>query len=186
MVGTAILTDFNSLSPNSRRALFDSPVTPGLLKDIQTIANASDLVTRSGKQYANPSGTAQATASLGTLFGAAIALSAGRLRELTAIGTFVGGSYGGAKLMTNPSFVKWLAESPKIKPDRLAVYAARLSTIAENTNDQEEKAAILGFRKHCGKEQKSREYQNRSACLTISRNHWWRIRPLLICHAARY
>lgn len=139
------LTDYNSLSPNARKALFSSPVTPGLEADINAIAKASDLVTRSGKQYANPSGTAQASVSLLTLGGTAMALSQGLLRELTAIGTFVGGSYGGAKLMTNPAFVKWLAESPSVKPARLGAYAGRLSNIAEQSNDPEERNAILDY-----------------------------------------
>ena len=137
------LNDYNNLSPNSRKALFGSPVTPGLEANLRTVAEAADLVTKGGKQYANPSGTAQAVVSVAAATEAGSALVRGSMWELAGVAAVVGGGAGTAVLMTHAPFVKWLAESTKISPEKLPLYAARLTPIAAKINDEESRKQIL-------------------------------------------
>lgn len=141
------LTDYNGLSPKSKKALFGSPATPGLERDLSIIADAAEEITSSGKQYINQSGTGQKLVNAGAAGATGSALLRGSWSEAAIIMTLIGGSYGTAKLMTYPPFVRAIASATKMKPDRMPTFSARLSQIAADAQDEEIKKSILEYQK---------------------------------------
>lgn len=101
------LTNWNKLSPEARRALFDR-YGPSFSKDMDRIARVAENIKTGAQVYANPPGTANRLAAL--TYGGALVSS-----------LFTGGTVGllsaGAGLnllargLTKPWVVRWLADS---------------------------------------------------------------------------
>jgi len=143
------LTNWNKLSPGAKAQLFPDPPPR---ENMNKIANAASNI-RTGKGiYANPSGTAGSFAAYSIY-----------LSPLTALGLFVGGLPGGAsvlasaagsagaanvgaKMMTSPKTVEWLARpiNPS-KPGEAAAHLARLGVIYNESKDTALKDDISGF-----------------------------------------
>lgn len=124
------LTQYNSMGPASRKAVFDR--VPGLRGSIDDLALTSAAV-KDTFSMANNSGTA------------------GQLMFMSMLTGGIGGAYGGAegaaagvgavmspyvasKLMTNPRFVRWLADAGKevvTDPNAIGPFIGRLVGIAE-------------------------------------------------------
>lgn len=140
------LTNWNKLDDSARRALF-----PGRsYADMKTVATAIEHMREAGRGTYNPSGTARAvthagmaggvtTAVLESLFyghpGVAAGVAAGAATQVV-------GTRAIARAITNPAFVRWLAEGTKVPQTQLGDYALRLNAIARSTRDPETRQAI--------------------------------------------
>lgn len=101
------LTNWNRVSPEARRALFDR-YGPGFSKQMDRIARVAANIKQGSKVFQNPSGTADRRAAM--TYGAAL------VGSMFTGGTplLVGGGLlanGAARLMTNPRAVRWLART---------------------------------------------------------------------------
>ena len=129
------VTNYNKIDPQARAALFKRlPGGSQYASDLDTIAKAADMVNQGAKVMANPSGTAAALANRGTIS----ALTVGAYFYPFAAATTAGGLAMGnatARLLTSPTFVRWLADAPKIKPEGAAVHMQRILQAARASKD---------------------------------------------------
>lgn len=131
------LTQWNKISPQAKNALFGSNDTPTLRADLNTVAKAADLITKSGKMYANPSGTAPLITNTAAVTSAVTLTATGNLGlAALAIGG-PAGNYITQRMMMNSRFVDWMAKGTSVPADKLPAFTARLMAIGEKANDQE-------------------------------------------------
>lgn len=131
------LTDWNKISPQAKNALFGSVDTPKLRSNLDTIAKASEMVSKSGKMYQNPSGSAPLAANMTAVGSVGTAVATGNLGVASGVVGTVGANYLTQKMMTNPRVVDWLAKGTSVPTDRLPAFISRLMAIGEKANDQE-------------------------------------------------
>jgi hypothetical protein len=112
------LTNWNKLHPDAKRVLF-APLSDGMRSDLDKIAKVAANVREGSKVFANPSGTAQASAAHLTAGAFAVSLLTGQLGTAAAIAGGVGIANATGRLMTSPKFVHWLAESTKAPIEQL-------------------------------------------------------------------
>lgn len=106
------LTNWNKFSPEAKQTLFGSHGKEFQDK-IDKLAKVADNLKSGSKIYANPSGTAQASAAINTLINAIY-------KPISVISSVVGANKL-AKNLTNPEFVDWLAQdSQKLTGKQLA------------------------------------------------------------------
>lgn len=133
------LTNYSKISPQAREVLFP---TESQRRAVEAIAKAASNIRDGNQVFANPSGTAGAAAPY-VLGGMAVSGIPG---ALTA-GAMVAGSRIGAKMLTNPTVVQWLAQGTKLKPAQMASHIARLGTIFNRTGDPELRAELTEYMK---------------------------------------
>ena len=114
------LTNYNKLSKTARDSLFSGKGwTKGMQKDFDQILNISNFIRQSGKTFKNPSGTADRLIGQGILLGGgAGAFVSNPAFALVGLPLIIGGARGAAGLMTNQSFIKWLAQGIKISGNK--------------------------------------------------------------------
>lgn len=112
------LTNWNKLHPDAKRVLFSTLPTE-MRSDLDKIAKVSSNVREGSKVFANPSGTAQASSSNITAGAFALSVLTGQWHAAAGIAGGVGLANGGARLMTSPKFVHWLAESTRVPQEQL-------------------------------------------------------------------
>lgn len=126
------LTNWNKLSPAAKSVLFNSRTMPRMAGDLDAIARASASVREASQALPNPSGTAGGTANIAALSAAGGAAFAGDVTTPLVIGGLAVTTNGGARLMSNPKFVNWLAQTTRMPVARLPGQIARLATVAED------------------------------------------------------
>ncbi|KPJ66526.1 MAG: hypothetical protein AMJ43_07790 [Coxiella sp. DG_40] len=134
---TTFLTRFNQLSPESKKVLFSGKNTE-LSESLDSLTKAISRV-KDVEKLSNVSGTGRIV-----LTGGAIGM-AGLRTALQALGT----AYGGAKLITNPKFVDWLAKIPaQNTAPKFGKHLEKLSRIAAVSPDNREyiQDFIIGLR----------------------------------------
>ncbi|HDS1140081.1 TPA: hypothetical protein QDZ75_004157 [Stenotrophomonas maltophilia] len=101
------LTNWNRVSPEAKRALFDR-YGKDFSRDVDRIARVADNVKSGSQVFANPSGTANRAAAM--TYGAALvgSLFTGGTAPLALSGI---GANGVARILTSPTAVKWLART---------------------------------------------------------------------------
>lgn len=104
------LTNWNKISPEAKRTLF-ADSTGTLRADLDKIASVASNLREGSKVFANPSGTQQAISAQAPGWGALVALLTGHPGLATIIGGTPIAANASARLMTNPKFVHWLAQS---------------------------------------------------------------------------
>lgn len=125
------LTNWNRLSPEARRALFDR-YGPGFSQNMERIARVADSIKTGSKVFANPSGTANKAAAY-TYSGAVIAsLFTGGTGPLVAGGASTNLA---ARILTNPKAVRWLAKSTAVPSGSVLAGLGSLRNIAANEDD---------------------------------------------------
>lgn len=127
------LTNWNRLSPGAKSQLFEDPKTR---KAVDTLAGAAAEVRESGKVFSNPSGTAGSFAAYSVYASPIAALAAGSFAPLVAAAGAAGSAYVGARMLTSPKVVEWLAAAPKIKPQNMPAHLARLGVIYNEADDE--------------------------------------------------
>ncbi len=136
----SFLTNWNKLSPQAKSTLFDR-YGPSFSKDMDSIANVASNV-RSGSRYlANPSGTAASAAQIGTVGAFITSALTGHPLGAGAIAAGTGVANLGARLMTNPTFVKFLAKKVDVPIQGLVPTISALQTTAREKKDPDIKAA---------------------------------------------
>jgi hypothetical protein len=144
------LTNWNKLSPGAKAQLFPDPP---LRENMDKIARAASQI-RTGKGvYANPSGTAGSFAAYAVYMGPIAALGGAIGNFPGALGASVASAATaniGAKMLTNPKVVDWLAKpvNPQ-RPGEAAAHLARLAVIY-NQSDEETKKELGAYMQSVG------------------------------------
>lgn len=127
------LTNWNRVSPEARRALFDRHGR-GFSQDMDRIARVAQNVKDGAKVFANPSGTANRAAAM--TYGAALvgSMFTGGTPSLAASG--LAANYL-ARKMTDPEVVRWLADATKAPVGSAMAQIQVLRQIGERNEDEE-------------------------------------------------
>ncbi len=136
------LTNWNKVSPEAKRALFDTQ-GPGFSGNMSKIAKAADTIRDGSKVFRNPSGTGPRNALIGAVTGTATTVFSLLLAGMPgAAAVAAGGAIAGttalngmSRAMTNPRFVSWLSESTKMPVSSIPAQVVMLRRIAEQTDD---------------------------------------------------
>ncbi|WP_312321259.1 hypothetical protein [Stenotrophomonas sp.] len=139
------LTNWNKVSPEARRALFDR-YGPGFTKQVDQIARVADNIKSGAKVYANPSGTANRAAAMtygASLVGSLLTGNPAGTAGLVASGA---GANGLARWLTNPNTVKMLANATTIPESSFPAFINFLTQQATKLEDPDiaDLAAELG------------------------------------------
>ena len=137
------LTNYNKLSPQAKHTLFNRH-DPAYRAALDNLAKITSNIRDGSKVFANPSGTQPALSNWLTTGGAAYALFSGHPMLATGIAGAAGVANVGAKLMTNPEFVKWLATATKTPTQAIPSQLAILENIAAK-QPGEDAAAIRQY-----------------------------------------
>ena len=135
------LTNFNRLSVEAQESLFKGKGwTSGMQKDFTDILKISNFIRLSGRTFKNPSGTADRIVGQGMMLGAAGSLAVNPAFALVGLPLVIGSSRVVAGLMTNPSFIKWLAQGIKIGQnkgvDGAIEHLGRLGVVMGNADSE--------------------------------------------------
>ena len=135
------LTNFNRLSVEAQEALFKGKGwTSGMQKDFTDILKISNFIRLSGRTFKNPSGTADRIVGQGMMLGAAGSLAVNPAFALVGLPLVIGSSRVVAGLMTNPRFIKWLAQGIKIGQnkgvDGAIEHLGRLGVVMGNADSE--------------------------------------------------
>lgn len=137
---STFLTNWNKLSPEARGVLFNR-YGSSYRMHMDQIAKVAANLREGSRVFANPSGTAAATAQIGG--GAALGgtvLSALFTGNWAAPGVVLGGAGLAnvtARLMTSPRFVQWLARNTQAPVGVLNTQAPLIRQIADESGDEE-------------------------------------------------
>jgi hypothetical protein len=137
------LTNYSRISPQAREVLF---ADPQVRSSIDAIAKAASIIRDESKVFTNPSGTAGAMAPY-MMFG----MAASSVQGTAAVGAMIAGANIGAKMLTHPKVVQWLAQTPKVKPSQMSSHLARLGTIYTDTSDPELKSELSNYMESVGR-----------------------------------
>lgn len=134
------LTNWNKVSPEAKRALFDR-YGAGFSADMDRVARVAENIRDGSKVFANPSGTANRAAAMS--YGLAVV---GSLLQAPFTGNVVaptlaigGGAFANvlARQMTKPYFVRWLARATEAPVGSAVAQAQTLRQIGERNEDRE-------------------------------------------------
>lgn len=135
------LTNWSKINDSAKAQLFPDAT---MRKKLDSIAAVSSDIRDSGRVFGNNSGTAQGMSAAG-VYGS-IPLAAGAAltgnvatagATLAATGSLVAGANIGARMLTNPKIVDWLAKSAKVTtPEQMTAQVGRLAVIFNETKDE--------------------------------------------------
>lgn len=130
------LTNWNRISPEAKRALFDR-LGPSYAASVDRLAKVADNIKSGARIYANPSGTANRAGALTYMASIPTALVAGGPGALAGV---LGGGLAVnaiARGMTNPRFVGWLASTTQIPAESVGPSLLQLERDAQKAGDAE-------------------------------------------------
>ena len=104
------LTNWNGLSKEAKSTLFDR-MGPDYRASMDNVARMASNLRSGSKVFRNPSGTSDATIQAATVGSAVTSLLMGSPAGAAGVAAAVGGANIGAKLLTNPTFVRWLGRN---------------------------------------------------------------------------
>jgi len=150
------LTNWNKLNDSAKSQLFPEAEMRSKLDAIAKVS--SDI--REGKvPFGNPSGTGAAVTAAG-IYGS-IPVAAGQaisgnvpgaLATLGAAGSIVAGANIGARMLTSPKVVDWLAKSSKAAtPEQVAAQMGRLAIIYNESKDDQLRQELSDYAQSIGK-----------------------------------
>lgn len=131
------LTNWNRLSPEAKITLF-SKYGPDFNKNLDQIAKVASNIREGSKVFANPSGTgATVTGQIG-VGGLIASMIFGDVATTAALGGgMLAANVASRKLMTNPDFVRWLAQETKVPSGSLQGAAAALETLSRKQGPED-------------------------------------------------
>ncbi len=147
------LTNWNLLSPEAKRALFDRH-GPQFRSDMDQVAKVAANLREGSQVFRNPSGTGQATTQAATVATFALSVITGNVGTAGAVASGVGGANLTARLMTNPRFVRWLAQSTK---HPLVHKPAMINRLAQRVDGDEDIARAVALLEHQAGDQKQND-----------------------------
>lgn len=127
------LSNWNKMSSAAKAQLFPNHSTR---QNVEAIAKAAAQIRSGAGLYANPSGTAGSFAAYSVYGSPIAAVASGSMAPVVAAGASIGTAYVGAKMLTNPKVVEWLARpvNPS-KPGEAAAHLARLAVIYNQVDE---------------------------------------------------
>lgn len=136
------LTNWNKVSPEAKRALFDTQ-GPAFSSSMNKIAKAADTIRDGSNVFRNPSGTGPRNALISGVTGTAASVFSLLAAGMPGAAAMAAGGAAGAgaalngmgRAMANPRFVLWLSESTKMPVSSIPAQVAMLRRIAEQTDD---------------------------------------------------
>lgn len=135
------VTDWDKLGA-AKKALFSgSDNLNSYYDDLSKIARVASTVKYAGKQGANYSGTVQAGSRIAAGAGLAGGVATLDPVVLSVVGSSIAMNNAGARLMTNPKFVKWLSQSARIPASNSAAAIGSLVNVANQSSADD--AAII-------------------------------------------
>jgi hypothetical protein len=120
------LTNWNKLSPGAKAQLFPEPP---LRENLEKVAKAAASIREGKGIYSNPSGTAGSFAAYSVYSSPIVSFATGNVAPMVAGAGAAGGAYLGAKMLTSPKVVEWLATPIKPNSPQAAAHLARLGVI---------------------------------------------------------
>ena len=138
----SFLTRWNQLGAQSREALLAGPRYAKAREGLNALARQAERVREINQRISNPSNTARGLADIMAAGAPLAGLAAGKVWPAAAAALAVGGSYGAAKLMTRPEFVRWLGTAYRVPPSQVAGMVGRLSGMIRDGGWTPEEAAI--------------------------------------------
>lgn len=129
------LTNWRRMHPRARQAMF-AHLPAETRRQLDNISEAAEASRAGARRFANPPGTGETLARVGTIASAGLA-GAGQYEIAGALLLSAAGSRGAATLMTNPRFVRFLASSGRIPPGQLAPAIRALANQAAQAKDDE-------------------------------------------------
>lgn len=129
------LTRWNELSPSAKQAFFGGSSLGSLRQDLDAIARTADRIRTQAKVLHNSSGTTPTAVNVTAATAGAAALGTGNLALAAGIGAEALLAHVSARLMTNPKFVSWLAQTTRVPASQMASRLGQLSVIAANNPD---------------------------------------------------
>ena len=131
------LTNWNKVSPEAKRALFDRH-GPGFSEDMDRIARVAENIDKGSTVFKNPSGTGNRTAAIGYWLALGHSLYQGDWRTAGGLAALGVGTNRLAHKMTDPGVVRWLADTTRSPAE--ATFASQLQAlrqIGEREDDPE-------------------------------------------------
>jgi hypothetical protein len=126
------LTNWNKISPDAKQALFSQYGTD-FTKGLDNIAEVASNLREGSKIFANPSGTEAALTSKLGVAGVIGGLLFGHPAASGALaGGMVASNQAAKHLMTNPDFVKWLAQTTEMPAGSLPAQVDSLVALSKN------------------------------------------------------
>lgn len=144
------LTNWNRINDSAKVQLFPDAT---MRNKLDAIANVSSGIREGKTPFGNPSGTGQAAAAAGVYgsvpVAAGMAMSGnvgGAATTLGIAGSLVVGANIGARMLTSPKTVDWLAKSAKVTtPEQQKAQLGRLGVLYNETKDQALKQELSGY-----------------------------------------
>jgi hypothetical protein len=136
------LTNYNRMSPQAKEVLFPTLTQRNAMEAIAKVAATNR---DHSKSFANPSGSAGSGAAYTMIGAAGYGLMQGHVGPAAAAASLVTGANIGARMLTNPRVVTWLAQGARAKPGQMASHLSRLATIYTDTSDPELKAELSSY-----------------------------------------
>lgn len=136
------MTNWNKLSPGAKAQFFPSPP---LRDGIEKIAKASGMIREGKGIYSNPSGTAGSFAAYSVYASPIASIATGSVAPLAAAAGAAGSAYIGAKMLTNPKIVEWLATPINPNSRNAVAHLARLGVIYNGIKDEGLKQELEKF-----------------------------------------
>lgn len=134
------LTNWNRVSPEAKRALFDRH-GPAFSRDMDRIARVADNIKQGSRVFANPSGTANRAAA--QAYGVGLPLSIAQApftgHYWPVVATIGGGITANiaARALTNPRIVRWLADSTSIPAGSVNASLRQFVAESQRVGDEE-------------------------------------------------
>lgn len=144
------LTNWNRINDSAKVQLFPDATTRAKL---DAIANVSSDIREGKTPFGNPSGTGQAATAAGVYgsvpVAAGMAMSGnvgGAAATLAVAGSLVAGANIGARMLTSPKVVDWLAKSAKVTtPEQQKAQLGRLGVLYNETKDESLKQELGAY-----------------------------------------
>lgn len=129
------LTNWARMSPAAKAVMFSGGQNEEVRTGLDQIAKAAEYIREGSKVFANPSGTASVNIQTMATGGIAGALASGHWEVATALLTGAAAANQTAKMMTSPTFVKWLANATTLTPAAMPAAIRALATSIKVEND---------------------------------------------------
>ena len=130
------LTNWSRLSPEAKSVLFGR-FGPKFNRDMNALARLAGNIREGSKVFSNPSGTQAAISLQATNAGAIIAALTGQLEIAATLAAIPAGANLLARVMTNPTFVRFLAKNTKVPAGAYSAQVQQLARIAELSKDED-------------------------------------------------
>lgn len=129
------LTNWSRMSPEAKRALFGS-LGSDFVRNMDTVAKSTSTLRQSSAFYANPSGTGPIVTSAASAIPAIGQAAIGNVKGMVMFGAPLLIGWAGARALTSPSFVRFLAKNDKVSAGNLLPQIDRLTEQARKAGDE--------------------------------------------------